>query len=101
MRGELFASKATLETMQRWNRIFFPFQYGYGLMRFKTPRFLSPFNYSPELIGHSGSTGSFLYYCKDLDFYMAGTINQMALKSAPFRLMLRVAEIFKGTRLNV
>lgn len=98
MRGELFRDPKTLQSMQHWHSIFFPFQYGYGLMRFHVPRFLSPFQYSPELVGHSGSTGSFLYYCKDLDLYMAGTINEFALRSAPFRLMLKVADMFRRLR---
>ena len=95
MSGELFASQDTLETMQQWNPIFFPLQYGYGLMRFKVPRLLAPFGYNPELIGHSGSSGSFLYYCRDLNLYLSGTINQVALRNAPFRLMIKAAQIFK------
>jgi D-alanyl-D-alanine carboxypeptidase len=98
MSGELFASPTTLAAMQRWNPIFFPLQYGYGLMRFKLPRLLSPFGFSPELIGHSGSSGSFLYYCPELDLYMAGTINQMALPRVPFPLMLKVARIVERAR---
>ena len=67
-------------------------------MRFHVPRFLSPFQPSPELVGHSGSTGSFLYYCKEFDLYMAGTINEFSLRSAPFRLMLKVANAFRRFR---
>lgn len=95
MEGELFRRQETLESMQHWNRIFFPLEYGYGMMRFRVPKLLAPFQYSPELVGHSGSTGSFLYFCKDLNLYMAGTINEMTLRSAPFRLMLKVANTVK------
>lgn len=95
MSGELFASKNTLKTMQQWNKIFFPLEYGYGLMRFKIPRFLAPFGYNPELIGHSGSSGSFLYHCKELDLYLTGTINQLKLQNKPFQLMIKVAQLFK------
>jgi D-alanyl-D-alanine carboxypeptidase len=94
--GELFARKDTFATMQQWNKIFFPFQYGYGLMRFQLPRLLSPFAPSPELVGHSGSTGSFLFFCKELNLYLAGTINQTERLRAPFALMLRAAEIVRG-----
>jgi D-alanyl-D-alanine carboxypeptidase len=98
MTGELFAGRGTLEAMQRWNPIFFPLQYGYGLMRFKLPWLLSPFGFSPELIGHSGSSGSFLYHCPELDLYLAGTINQMALPRVPFPLMIKVARLVERAR---
>lgn len=93
--GELFARKDTFEAMQHWNKIFFPLQYGYGLMRFQLPRLMSPFFPAPELVGHSGSTGSFLYFCKERKLYVAGTINQTERQRAPFPLMLKVAEIFR------
>jgi len=66
MDGELFPAEY-LGEMMRWNRIFFPLEYGAGLMRFKLPRILSPFSPTPELIGHSGSTGSFLFHSTNSD----------------------------------
>lgn len=98
MDGGLFSRSETLEKMQCWHRIFYPFQYGYGLMRFKLPKILSPFSYSPELVGHSGASGSFFYYCRDLRLYMAGTINQMTLPNVPFRLMIKVCGLVNRLR---
>ncbi len=94
-RGELFARKETIDAMQQWNKIFFPFQYGYGLMRFKLPWLLSPFAPSPELIGHSGSTGSFLFYNKELNLYFAGTVNQNTRVRTPMAVMLKAADIIR------
>lgn len=89
--GKLF-DKAHFERMMRqWNGIFFPLQYAYGLMRFRIPRWLSPFQPTPELIGHSGSTGSFAFYMPSRGLYFAGTINQAATPGKPFRLMLQMA----------
>jgi CubicO group peptidase (beta-lactamase class C family) len=93
--GELFEKYGVTVPVQQWNPIFFPFEYGYGLMRFKLPRLLMPFGYSPELVGHSGSSGSFLYYDRGLDLYMAGTVNQMAQRNVPFQLMLKTAQMFQ------
>ena len=87
--GTLFP-KDYLKEMKQWKRIFSPLQYGYGLMRFKLPRIFSPFRPLPELIGHSGATASFLFYCRDKDLYLAGTLNQIKEQSKPFRLMLEV-----------
>lgn len=95
VRGECFAQKDRFETMQQWNKIFFPLQYGLGLMRFQLPRLFSPFSAPPELIGHSGSTGSFLYYCQELNLYIAGTINQTQRQRAPYPLMMKVAELIR------
>ncbi|MGM0589627.1 MAG: serine hydrolase domain-containing protein [Bacteroidota bacterium] len=95
MTDELFSNADTLKSMKNWNKMFFPLQYGYGIMRFKMPWLLSPLGYNPELIGHSGSSGSFLYYCSDLDLYFCGTINQMTLRNTPFQLMIKVSRLVK------
>jgi D-alanyl-D-alanine carboxypeptidase len=90
MQGKLFANTATLERMQSWKKIFFPFQYGLGLMRFKLPRILSPFSATPELIGHSGSTGAFLFHSDIGQLYIGGTLNQLENQGRPYRLMLKI-----------
>ena len=82
-------SKDTLKLMHNWHKLQFPLQYGYGTMYFKLPRFITMVMKVPPVWGHSGSTGSFLYYSEDLNLYMAGSINQVESKSKPFRLMLR------------
>lgn len=83
-------SKDTLNLMHNWHKLQFPLQYGYGTMYFKPPRFINMVMKVHPLWGHSGSTGSFLYYSEDLNLYMAGSINQTESKSKPFRLMLSV-----------
>jgi CubicO group peptidase (beta-lactamase class C family) len=89
--GQLFDKSLFSRMTQRWNRIFFPMQYGYGMMRIKMPRIFSPFQPLPEFIGHSGSTGSFAYYCPDKALYLAGTVNQIAAPGRAVRLMMRLA----------
>lgn len=93
LEGNLFASPSTLGRMKRWRSIFFPFQYGLGLMRFKLPRILSPFSATPELIGHSGASSAFLYSVDGTRLYMAGTLNQVENQGRPVRLMLKIAKI--------
>jgi len=83
-------SRDTLKLMHHWHKLQFPLQYGYGTMCFKLPWFINKVMKVPPLWGHSGSTGSFLYYSEDLNLYMAGSINQVDAKSKPFRLMLKV-----------
>ncbi len=88
-RGELFPIEYFGE-MKRWNRIFFPLEYGVGVARFKLPRLFSPFKAPPELLGHSGLSGAFAFYGPEKDVYLAGTVNQIDQPSLSFRLMLRL-----------
>ena len=77
-------SRDTLELMHDWHKLEFPIQYGYGTMYFKLPWLISKVTGLTPLWGHSGSTGSFLYYSEDLDLYMAGSINNVGSNSKPF-----------------
>lgn len=112
VRGYVFAEPATLELMQhRWNRFAlprdraalrlpsWPIEYGLGLMRFhdpflqllsRVPRPLVPVYPAPAVIGHTGSTGSWLFHCPDLDLQLAGTVDQVSAGAVPFRLVPKV-----------
>lgn len=89
--GALF-DPANLARMQQWNRIFFPLEYGYGLMRYRLPRFLTPFGALPELIGHSGVTGSFAFSAPEHGLHIAGAFNQLDKPSRPYGFMSKVAK---------
>lgn len=86
--GQLF-DRRHFDRVMRWNALFFPMQYGYGLMRFKMPRVMTLFRETPELIGHSGSSGSFAFYAPHEKLYIAGTFNQFDKQSRPFNFMLK------------
>jgi len=87
-----------LKLMHNWHKLQFLLQYGYGTMYFKLPRFMNMVMEVPPLWGHSGSTGSILYYSEDLNLYVAGSINQTESKSKPFRLMGRVMKAIQSKR---
>ncbi|MBN2371198.1 MAG: beta-lactamase family protein [Vicinamibacteria bacterium] len=90
----------TLALMHQWRKIRFPLQYGYGTMYVKFPGFMRRVMNLPPLWGHSGSTGSFLYYSEDLDLYLAGTINQTNASSKPFRLMGKVIKAIQSRKVK-
>jgi len=98
MEGDLFKDPSTLERMKNWKKIFFPMQYGLGLMRFKLPWFFSPFSPAPELVGHSGVSSAFLFYCDDAQLYLAGTLNQLENQGRPIRLMLKIINLVNADR---
>jgi D-alanyl-D-alanine carboxypeptidase len=89
-------NRDTLKLMHNWHKLQFPLQYGYGTMYFKLPWFIDMVMKVPPIWGHSGSTGSFLYYSEDLNLYMAGSINQVDSKIKPFRLMGKVMKAIQS-----
>jgi D-alanyl-D-alanine carboxypeptidase len=91
-------SKNSLELMHNWHKLEFPIQYGYGTMYFKLPPLMSKITSLTPLWGHSGTTGSFLYYSEDLNLYMAGTIDNVGSNIKPFMLLLDVMKLFPRSR---
>jgi CubicO group peptidase (beta-lactamase class C family) len=89
---------ASLKLMHNWRRLQGPLQYGYGTMYFNLPGPIRGITGIPPLWGHSGSTGSFLYYSQDLDLYMAGTIDQVESKIKPFTLMRQAIRAIRTER---
>ena len=94
--GALFPKAYFLEMQAEWNPIFKPFDYGMGLMRFKLPRIYSPFDPIPPMIGHSGASGTVLFYVPEMDLYLSGTVNQIKKRSLSFRLMVNVVMRIKN-----
>lgn len=88
-KGDLFPLEYFGE-MKRWNKIFFPLEYGVGVSRFKLPRLFSPLKPTPELLGHSGLSGAFAFYCPEKDVYLAGTVNQINSPETSFMLMMQL-----------
>jgi D-alanyl-D-alanine carboxypeptidase len=90
VRGEVFDRPDTFQQMQqRFDRIFFPIDYGLGLMRYAPSRWMSPLQRIPPVIGHTGSTATWLLYCSELDLCLAGTFD-VAKPALPFRFVSRV-----------
>ena len=87
--GRLFDPETT-RALHRWRKMQFPLQYGGGLMRFRLPGWMTLWRPSPELIGHSGASGSFAYHAPDPDIFLVGTFNQTDAPKRPFSFMLRV-----------
>jgi D-alanyl-D-alanine carboxypeptidase len=86
---------ATLEMMHHWNPIknTGPFDYGFGTMEIK----VLP---APDILpvwGHSGSTGSFLYYSPVKDLYVAGSINQTNENQTAIFWMLKAMQTIART----
>ena len=86
--GKIIDKELTLPLMHEWRGIGYPLKYGFGTMYIKVPSTL-------PLIGHLGSTGTFLLYAKDVDMYFAGTINQANSPSKPVKLVSKLLYLIK------
>jgi CubicO group peptidase (beta-lactamase class C family) len=93
--GSIFPKSYLEEMTSVFNRIFFPLKYGTGLMKFDFPAIFTLFRKTPLLLGHSGLSGAFEYYCPELDVYVVGTVNQVANPSNSYRLLIEIMQILK------
>jgi D-alanyl-D-alanine carboxypeptidase len=107
--GRLFRDPGTWRRMRaRWHRFSFPLdraalrqpswpiEYGLGVMRFRLPRFLTPFRPVPEVVGHTGSTGTWLFHAPEPDLYLTGAVNQVTAGAIPFRVVPAVLRAVAG-----
>lgn len=87
-----------LRLTERVDRLFFPVEYGLGVMRYAPPRWMSPLFAVPPIVGHSGSTASWLFHCPSLGVVTAGTFDTTR-PPLPFRFLPRVLQaVARGQR---
>lgn len=88
--GKIFPQKYLEVAMSEYNRIFFPLQSGVGIMYYDLPRIFTIFKKLPSLVGHSGLSGAFAYYCPDRELFFTGTVNQIANPGRSYRLLIQL-----------
>lgn len=95
--GTVFDEPETAAVLtRRWNRFPFPLdrsamrqpawpiEYGQGVMRFQLRRILTPRGMMPGVVGHTGSSGSWLFWCPERDLLLAGSVNELTANALPF-----------------
>jgi CubicO group peptidase (beta-lactamase class C family) len=106
VRNEIFENPGTLASMQKqWNRLAFPLdraalrspgwpiEYGLGIMRFRLPRIFAPLHPMPPVLGHTGSTGCWLFYCPQLDMLLSGSVDEVTSGALPYRVVPKILKI--------
>ncbi|MGG0667013.1 serine hydrolase domain-containing protein [Lederbergia citrisecunda] len=91
--GVLF-NKAIFRQLEKYKKLqitLYPIQYGGGYMRIPLGGFTMFFAGKGELIGHSGSTGSFAFYNPEKDLFFVGDVNQSANPATAVRMAIRLA----------
>ena len=109
VQDQVFEDPATLGLMMSdWNTFPFslnpaplspkwPIAYGLGMMRLAMPRLFTPFRPIPPVVGHTGVSGSWLFYCEELDTFLAGTVDQMTAGAVPFRFIPRLVGVLAAS----
>ena len=89
-----FFPKEVIEELKKWNLIWFPgqFYFGIGLEKLWTPRFIAPIKPIREIIGCWGQSGAFAFHHPETDLYFTGTVNQLSGfgHSAAFKAIVKV-----------
>lgn len=99
--GKIYDDPATASLItRRWTRFPFPLdrvamrqpswpiEYGLGVMRFHLRRVFTPRAMMPSVIGHTGSTGSWILWSPERDTILAGTVNDLAAGALPFQMVV-------------
>ena len=89
--GRLFPAALLTEIQQNWHRIFYPLEYGTGIMRFRLPAVMTGFRRVPPFVGHSGASGTVMFRSPDRRVTVVGTVNQLKKRSMPYKLLVRTS----------
>ena len=93
IKGEL-VSEATWTEMNQYTPESKGTYYGYGLRKWNLKE-LFPTLPDVTLIGHSGATGSFMYYSPELDTYFTGTFNQTSMIKNHIKFLVKLMIMIK------
>lgn len=91
--GDLYAEKG-FKHLQRYRKLpiaMGPIRYGGGHMQIRLGGLATLFRGNGQLVGHSGSTGSFAFYYPETDLFFVGDLNQMAKPALPIRFVMKLA----------
>lgn len=92
--GGKLVKKDVFHQLEKYHKLqtsMYPIQYGGGYMRIPLNGLPTLFMGKGELVGHSGSTGSFAFYFPEKDLFIVGDVNQLANPALPIRLAMRIA----------
>lgn len=86
--------KETRLAMQHWVRETKGMEYGFGIRKVSFKNLFDT-DTKLEIIGHTGSTASFLWYCPQLDTYIAGTLNQLEASRSTPKLVYEILSLIE------
>nr|WP_293294716.1 serine hydrolase domain-containing protein [Allomuricauda sp.] len=87
--------KETRLAMQHWVRETKGMEYGFGIRKVSFKNLFDT-DTKLEIIGHTGSTASFLWYCPQLDTYIAGTLSQLEASRSTPQLVFEILTLIEN-----
>jgi D-alanyl-D-alanine carboxypeptidase len=98
MRSLLDGRPVSLESLQvEWSKdaVARGIDYGYGLWRIRPGGLFFLLESYPEMLGASGSTGSFLYWVPEYDAVIAGSFNQTDYQRKHVTFLIKVVGVLR------
>ncbi|MDC6406257.1 MULTISPECIES: serine hydrolase domain-containing protein [Maribacter] len=92
--NDALVKKETRQDMQQWVYETVGMDYGYGLRKVSFKELYNN-DSNLEVIGHTGSTASFLWYCPQLDTYVSGTLNQLEASKGALNLVYEILKLIQ------
>lgn len=88
-------NKNTRLTMQNWVNETKGMDYGYGVRQVSLGE-LTNTETNLQIMGHSGSTASFLWYCPQQNTYISGSLNQLEASKSALILVYDILKIIEN-----
>ncbi len=85
----------TLDKMMQWIPESTGIYYGFGLRKVVFNERIPDISDS-WIVGHTGSSSSFMFYCPELDVYMSGTLNQVTESKKTFEIPAKVLSFIEN-----
>ena len=86
---DIIVKKDTRLAMLHWTNETLGMEYGFGIRKVSLNRIYNT-DSNLHLIGHTGSTASFLWYCPQLDTYITGSLNQLEASKSTLNLVYNI-----------
>lgn len=80
--------------MQNWEPETYGMDYGFGVRKVSFKKLMNQ-NTNLTVIGHSGSTASFLWYCPQTDTYVSGTLNQTEANKNALLMVFKILNLIQ------
>ncbi|MCH2489045.1 MAG: beta-lactamase family protein [Flavobacteriales bacterium] len=93
--NDQIVKQKTRLAMQDWVNETVGMEYGFGIRKVSFKDLLN-IETDLQIIGHTGSTASFLWYCPQLDTYITGTLNQLEASKNTLKLVYDILKIIEN-----
>jgi hypothetical protein len=67
-------------------------------MRFQLPAVFTALRLLPPVVGHSGSTGCWLFHCPEYDATLTGSVDEVTAGAVPYALIPRFLQVIGKSR---